>query len=332
MKIRQSNFELLRIVAMLLVMILHCCYFSLGMPDKVALSTQPTSSFLCILGQSSTVMCVDVFVMISGWFGIRANKKSLLSLLFQCFFIIGLTDIYFYAIGTPDMTLRKCISGTFFFSDSWFVRSYILLYILSPLLNAFISSSNETTKRKVIIPFFVIMCTVGWLDIWGDFHKGYSTLSFIGLYLLANYVHQSKAIIFRLPKRYDILIFFILVFVQAGLEFVALHFGTKSVLNYNSPFTIAEALYLLLFFSKLNFNSNAINWIATSAFAIYLFHASTPLLWAVYKPFVQNAKTLGLPDFIGNIVLLIVVVFTFAILFDRVRILCWHFLLKVFNR
>ena len=42
--------------------------------------------------------------------------------------------------------------------------------------------------------------------------------------------------------------------------------------HYDSPFAILAALYFLLAFSKMNFQSRAINWMASSAFAIYLIH------------------------------------------------------------
>lgn len=86
-KVRQSNYELLRIVAMFMVMMLHVNFLALGKPtmDEANSATIPT--FVRIMFEVMSVGCVDLFVLISGWFGIKANRKSLLAFVFQVVFI-----------------------------------------------------------------------------------------------------------------------------------------------------------------------------------------------------------------------------------------------------
>ena len=54
-KTRDSNMELLRIVAMLLVMMVHASYRALPRPDDVAVAEKPLSVFLQFLTISYTV-------------------------------------------------------------------------------------------------------------------------------------------------------------------------------------------------------------------------------------------------------------------------------------
>lgn len=86
-KVRQSNFELLRIVAMFMVMMLHVNFLALGKPTMEEVNSATITSFVRILFEVWSVGCVDLFVLISGWFGIKANRKSLFTFIFQVVFV-----------------------------------------------------------------------------------------------------------------------------------------------------------------------------------------------------------------------------------------------------
>ena len=83
-KNRQSNLELLRLLAMLMIMVGHALYFSF--PDKSQIIDAPFWSSSFFLAKGLTVCSVNVFVMISGWFGIKCKVVRLFSLLFQTIF------------------------------------------------------------------------------------------------------------------------------------------------------------------------------------------------------------------------------------------------------
>ena len=82
-KVRQSNVELLRIITMILVMIVHANFRALSAPTVADAVTTPTSVFLRFLTESFSIICVNVFVLISGWFGIHFNWKRFMEFLFQ---------------------------------------------------------------------------------------------------------------------------------------------------------------------------------------------------------------------------------------------------------
>ena len=85
-KTRDSNMELLRLTAMLLVMIVHASYRALPKPTPEGIAEDPVSLFLQIAVESFSVVGVNVFVMLSGWYGIRLRWSRLLELLFQVAF------------------------------------------------------------------------------------------------------------------------------------------------------------------------------------------------------------------------------------------------------
>ena len=85
-KMRFSNIELLRITAMVLVMVLHADFLSLGSPSAAEVVSAPVQSFFRIFTESLSIVCVNVFILISGWFGIRPRLRRFSEFLFQVWF------------------------------------------------------------------------------------------------------------------------------------------------------------------------------------------------------------------------------------------------------
>ena len=75
--VRQSNFELLRIVAMIFILILHVDHLSFGFPSTQEIAASPFSAFLRTWLETIAVVAVNSFVLISGYFGIRYRWSGL---------------------------------------------------------------------------------------------------------------------------------------------------------------------------------------------------------------------------------------------------------------
>ena len=106
---------------------------------------------------------------------------------------------------------------------------------------------------------------------------------------------------------------------------------------YTSPFIIAAAVSLLLCFSRLKFENKFVNWVACSAFAVYLFHVN-PVIFPHFK---QAARALShsLNPFAYTVsaFLLAAAFFLACAAFDRIRMGCWRatcslFLDKAINK
>ena len=85
-KERDSNLELLRIIAMLLVLLVHANFLSLGAPSAGEIFYSPVSSFFRFFVEALAIICVNVFILITGWFGIRPKVSRFCALIFQVFF------------------------------------------------------------------------------------------------------------------------------------------------------------------------------------------------------------------------------------------------------
>lgn len=326
-KKRLSNMELLRIVAMLMVVAIHMCYYSFGTPTRAEVLQFSPFAMGRMAVQSFTVVCVDVFVLLSGYFGINASWKRLCGLLFQVLlltFPIGLLYVW-KSHGSGVYSAGRCLTDAFMLGG-WFVRAYVMLYVMSPVLNAFVRfAAPEQLKR---LTFFLLLL----VTLWGwmlkiEFSGGYSAMFFAVLYLLGRCVRLYPGRLFRLRWQADLLVYvgcslLTLLTCILGTRF---HLHWAQAPSYVSPFTIAASVALLLCFSKISFYSRWINWIAASSFAVYLLHACTPFLSVTMKPLVVGFWE---PDAVGLFVVRCVAfalgLFAACVLIDQVRLALWR--------
>lgn len=331
--IRLSNFELLRLISMFMVLIVHANFQALGSPTSMDLHTSPVVSISRILLQSFALVCVNVFVLISGWFGIHFSFKGICQLLFQTFFF--LFGIYFVCLTVGFESLSTKSFGKCIMLDhaTWFVKSYLCLYILAPVLNSFVEYTPQKDFKKVLVLFYLFQFVWGWGSKGVSFfEEGFSTLSFVGLYLLARYIRLYKPTFSLRFKKYDMVLYVVLSLLTAAFLGISIFKNFSfyyKFWSYNSPLIIFSALYLLLYFSKLNFTNNLINKIAKSCFAVYLFHF---IIWKrIMIPhihYITNEYNLYISILL--VAAILIVFYIIAIGMDRIRIHLWNLLLRRF--
>lgn len=325
-KVRESNIELLRMLAMFLVLLVHADFFSIGRPSATDIQTNLLDSTLRIFFEALSIVCVNVFVLISGWFGIRPSLKGISNFIFQCLFFLISIYVVTLLIGTSTLSL-KGIAGCFAATQlNWFIKAYILLYILSPVLNAFVENAKRNTFRNVLLTYFVFTCTYGWSGAAEFMMGGYSTLFFIGLYLLARYVRIYSPRFSMYSKSTYIIIYFtvaILVTILCIFPPFFLGFDFQPWWRYNSPTVIITALSLLLAFSKMEIRSGFVNLCGASCFAVFLLHTNPNTIWHFKSLFKYLHSTLSIFEFWGITLVILLLIFFIAILIDQLRIILW---------
>lgn len=320
---RESNIELCRIVAMLLVLLLHANYFSLGGVELTDIQADKLGSFAKAFAEQLCIICVNVFILISGWFGIRPNIKGGLSLLFQVFFYHILVVLLFLCIG-ETVTLKQVLEGFYFGKPYWFVISYLILYALSPILNAFIEYSTPRIYASVLIVFFLMEFIYGWIWNLAAFNSGYTTISFVGLYLLAQFIrrHLHQLLCLGVYKCFLLYIFFSII--PVGIFFLTGH--KFNIIAYSSPFVILSSLFFFLAFKQMRISSKVINYLACSSLSIYLIHLH-PLIYTHFINLMNVAyEALGGCLYVVFVLVSAICFGTFCMLFDKVRILSWKYL------
>ena len=329
---RDSNFELLRLLSMMMILALHANQQSLGEPTADVAIANPLQMFSRNFLQQLCQVGVNVFVLISGWFGIHPKKKSFFGFLFQVmFYSIGLFCVMFYFGGR--LPLLKTIQLLWFGAGYWFVPAYIILYALSPVLNSFVEHAERNIVKFFLIIFYSLQLLYGWaFDDFANFDGGYSTLSFMGLYILARYIRIYQPFISKYSKGKLLAVYVVTCFLAAliafgsllsGMPFLEEHvFGKMQI--YTSPFVVIPSVSLVLLFNKINIQSKVINWLAASCFAIYLIHQH----WMVRPYYCKLCATIfenygGLAYF-GVIILFLLAIGLSCIIIDKLRLMCWN--------
>lgn len=337
--------ELLRIVAMFFVLIVHADFFSLGAPSAGEMRTAPWTSAAALFVEFATVVCVNLFVLISGYFSISWKMRSFAGFVFQClFFFLGIWMLMTIS-GLAPFSARDLAACFGLMENNWFVKAYVGLYLLAPVLNAFVARSTKRELAIFIVLFYLFQFSYGWLFIkaMSDYRGGYSVLSFVGLYFIGRYIRLHGGRWCALKRsRYlgvylgtvalltvAVMILGLLLPEKSGLFSVAIY----ELVAYNAPSVMLCSVALFLYFTRLKFQSRAVNRIAGSAFAVYLLHTSS-LILPYYKQAVLFLHDRISPPLLFGVAVLAfaVAVFAVAVLADQVRIGCWNRLWPALER
>lgn len=326
---RESNMELLRIIAMVLVLIVHASFKALDVPSQTDIETQPFSSILRIFSESMAIVCVNVFILISGWFGIRPSLIRFFEFIFQILFIRLFLYFFLCSFGlTEKWNIIDWIKLITFHKGLWFVNAYIILYLFSPILNAFINSATKHQFEIVLLLLFSVQSIFGFIDSHEWYFNGSSPLSFFGLYLFARFAKLYPTKFTTRSKYFDISIYIITVILNTFLAFISVKLTNKgaiSLLSYSSPIVILSSFYFFLFFTKVSLKSTLINWIAISAFSIYIIHCDPLIFYPYYLEAIQNWYANDTTTvLIIHVSVLICSIFIVSILIDKIRIFVWR--------
>lgn len=342
-KVRQSNFELLRIIAMLLVLIVHADYLSIGSPTVQDATDFPLPTFMRITTQSLSIVCVNVYILISGFFLIKLTKRRFFNLIFMIEFWRVFILLLFYitnkwfSLGEIQLTGKQILLYLIPGEGDWFVQAYILLMLLSPLLNSFIDNSSTKQIAKFTCIWIIFQFCFNWLShVYNMFEHGYSILSFIGLYTLGALISKERTQFKFGWKTYLSSYLGFSIFIGLiVLILLSLNSPVKlgQIINalscdYNGLIVLTSSLLFFLSFMKMNFKNKFINSIAVSCFAVYLVHMN-PLIRGLYIKICRNIyDTYNGLDYLMIISLFIIGVYVVTILLDRIRIVSFSFILR----
>lgn len=341
-KVRESNIELLRNISMFLILVIHANFVSLPKIEYVELMSNTLPSLTRFFIESLGIVAVNVFVFISGWFGVKTRKKSVFSFIYLILWYLLGGGIVFLLLGKQTFSLHWLLGVFQLTPGDWFIKSYLLLMIIAPILNAFSKKTDEVTQRYVVIAFFLFEAIYGWVAGGRRFFvDGYGPLHFIGLYVAAQYIHNKLSSdsvpnwfrrLFTMPKWVDLSIYLLSVIVNTVfVVYGSIYFGkTQGVRGvafaYSNPLVIIGALYLLLFFNKLKIPYiKFVNWLGASSFAVYLFHSESTIRSHFFTPQIQYLYDAysGIAC-IGMIFLFLCFIYLISVLIDQIRIVSWN--------
>ena len=279
--VRQSNFELLRIVCMAGVLLNHTLQnlWNIHVPEV----TWDNECRIYLMNWA--ILAVNCFIMISGYFTIRLSWRGLIRYYLQCLFymalFVGVSAIIHRTV-TPHDLAKVIFAGS---ENDWFIRCYFALMLVSPLLNKAVRALTDAQMKLVLALVLVVDVYFGYMHQTKEVAaEGYELVHFATVYLIGNYIARTH--VNRAPWGW---ILAAMLAVMTGLHIIKMHFFPISViysLHYNSPCLIVASVMMFLWARTWRVESPAVNWFAGGVFAVYLIHCNpyiSPYYWQLLK-------------------------------------------------
>ena len=194
-KKRMVNIEVLRLLAMMMVVSLH--YLAKGeLLEKLAGPLSAKGHLAWIL-ESFSIAAVDVYVLISGYFLVETGFRCrrVISLVLQVMFYTCLLPVVLIATGILPVgeitfyNILQCIFPTNML-HYWFVSAYVLMFLFTPVLNAAVHGMKKRQLQASIVILLIMESlskTVIPVRLELD-NLGYDAYWFMVVYLIAAYI------------------------------------------------------------------------------------------------------------------------------------------------
>ncbi len=347
---RKSNFELLRIISMLFIILWHFIYHG-----NIWSNSSQLSSYFWSFLTSLIYIHVNLFVLLSGYF--NCEKKFRLSKAISINNSIWFYSVIFVLLGIfvfnkniPTIEIIKSLLPITFW-DYWFLTCYLLLYFLSPILNTVINNIDNKKYKKIILVYFILLIFMPYITN-GEFYNvdsGYSLINFVFLYLLGAYLKknpiQDSYHFKKCSKNKIKLILLNLYIFTAFVNFLIYIFGNNLInfdndlvkyigsnlingfLAYNNPLLIAGCVAFFLYFSLLDFKNRYINIISKYVLGCYLITENNYIRDILYNSIGFNKMHYSI-TIIPKLFLFVFIVFICCILIEAIRQFIFR---KVYN-
>ncbi len=336
-KKRNANMELLRLISMLMVVFLH----GLWKGENLETATTVGNTAVAWIFESLSIVAVNVFILISGYFMSRAKFKSerLISLSFQTLFYslgVFLACGVLGVVSIKNATTYELLQYIFplHMGVYWFVTCYVVVYILSPVINKAVDVLSKKQLGAVIVILLAYESVLkSILPVrFEDDDNGYSIIWFLTVYLIGAYFRKYG--FKRLTSAVKgFLVYFAgvtLIFSETmALKYVSEnmgHFGeiTTVATEYNHIFNILAAVGLFAAFANMKeikgIAATVILKLSPMALGIYLLHESPAVRyeWQHWAG-VFDIKDLQVFIFAGRLVLGVLCVVILGLAIDFVR-------------
>lgn len=351
-KERNSNFELMRIVSILLIILCHIINFGRLYNDSV----NPVLKIVFEVLMFGTIIHVNSFVILSGYFQSKSRFKlsKLIKIIIQVIFYVAVIFFAALKIGWVDQYNIVTIINSFVpsvISNYWFINVYLITYIFSDYINLFINKLTHKEFKIFLILCFVVLSLVPYVTGFKILRNdGYSFINFIFLYMIGAYLRKypiKDSYHFKRMSINGYRLFMIGLFVFMfilnylfnnyagqinGMSNLFSEIASRilnSKFTYATPFVIIQTIAYFEIFNTFKFKNRIINFISSSVIGVYLFHENPIIRDNIYKLLhLTNEYIVGYSDlylvFVG-----VVLIFTLGTAFEWIRIIIEKLVIKI---
>ena len=345
-----ANLELLRCIAMMMVVVLH--YLGKGgfLSDLTGTELGSVEKVAWLL-EAFCIVAVNAYMLISGYFlgGSTFKLSRLLKLYLQLWFYsvgIGMLGMFIGVFPMEKVETHDLLTMIFpvFMEHYWFVSAYLFLYLLLPFVGGAVKRMSQKQMKLalgLLILVFSVLKSVLPLRLELD-GLGYDVIWYLCVFLAAAYIRRFGCGIVKNVKR-SVCLYVLgcvaILAVTAGLRQVYLITGSlarilKIAFEYNHVLTFLASIGLFGIFLNIKLPEKAgafINRIAPHTLGVYLLHENIAFRYAWQNWFgADSVNSVG--GLLLGTVVAVIVVFTVGILVDMLRELIMKILHMLFNK
>jgi len=315
--VRQGNFELLRIVAMVMIVTLHY----LGKGKLLDIDDTRVTYYFAWACEALSICAVNVYVLISGYF--ITSKKFKLNKIIDLWVQTALISVctYIFAIkagiAKPDDTAMFYKS---FFpitrSSYWFITTYFVFCAIAPFLVHIVNMIDQRQHKTVCVSLVFItsvLPSIFFSADWVRISKGYHIMWFITLFFVASYIRKydtfkKNPIIYFLAYAVSSLFgLLIKLVIKHCYKLADAEDNSDSFfMHYHMFFVFLAAVFLFLAFKNITINGTVINKIirffSSATIYVYIIHEAPSIRMYLWEEIVSPLSHLGIPDIIINYV------------------------------
>lgn len=334
---RMANLELLRCVAMMMVVVLH--YLGKGkLLVNLSGGALGGAGLAAWILESFCIVAVNVYILISGYFLCSSSFKlsRLISLYLQLWVYsvgIGLLAAATGVYPAAEFSVHYLI--TLFFpvmmGHYWFLSAYVFIYLLLPLIGMAARSLSRRQMQVVIALLFLVFCLLksvipARLEMDG---QGYDCLWYLCVFLAAAYIRRFG--LSFLQNRFKALGLYVagclaalaelMVLRQVYLRTGSLEHIMKVPLEYNHILPFVASVGLFGVFLNLRVPRKAaglVNRIAPYTLGVYLLHENLGARYQ-WQKWLGAGRVVSVPELLLWTAAAVVCVFAAGILVDAVR-------------
>ena len=290
---RQSNIELLRIIAIMGVVVLHINNPFLG--GGLSYVQHGSLNFYALYALESLFMCaVDLFMLISGYFMCNGKSRDLwkpIELILQVILINEALYICQKILSHGSLSWGTIIRNLI--PANYFVILYCTVYLVSPFINKLIDSLSDRGFRNFVIVLFLLFSIYpSAVDVLGELQGeafiglstvgaygsqwGYTFINFAMMYIFGAYLRKCRSKLNEAgsPVLIGALVCCVMILVLwARINDKTGYFAERTAWDYCNPVVIIEAAIIFVLFTRLNIGAvKPVNIMAKACFTTFLIH------------------------------------------------------------
>lgn len=335
---RRPELELLRCVAMCMVIVLHFLGKGGLLGELTEPDMQPVRAAAWVL-EAFAICAVNLYMLLSGYF--LSTSRFKLSRLLQLFL-----QIWTFSVGVGlggaalGLVPREEVNTYFllrlFFpvleEHYWFLTAYVFLYLLLPLIGGAVKEMDRKTFRLTLFLFLTALCLIKTaMPVQFDTDRqGYDCLWYLCVFLTAAYIRR-----FGLPlldkRGRGILLYLgsVLLILAVTFGLRTLYFRTGSLervlencFHYNHLLPYLAALGLFLAFLRIRLPEGLFAkltlWAGPRTLGVYLLHENLAVRYLWPKWFGAE-KITSVAQLVGSVLAAVITVFLVGVLTEWFR-------------